>query len=111
MQAHELSREGQADAKTTLGAGVVVFGLLEEIKHLVEHRRLDADAGIAHADLHGIRADLRRQYHCAARRGVTGGVVEEVADGLGDAHFVDVEHDRRRGQSHVEVVISRIQRR
>ena len=111
VQMNELARQRQADAQAGVAALEALVGLLEEIEDPVLHRRVDADAGVAHGHLDARRLDLGLDVDAAARRRVAAGVVEQVREHLQQPRRVADHRARHVGPAARELQAPRRRRR
>ena len=104
MQFNESLDERETDSQSALRPGQRAFGLHEEIKDLRQQSRINADAGIAHADDDLRIFPLAGQPNAASLVRILGGVQQEIADNLGQAHDVAFEKEGLLRQRHMEFV-------
>ena len=108
MQEHDLAHQREPDAEAALLAIGRMVGLGEEIEHLRQHVRVDADAGVGDADdrLTGavavVPGPVDRELDPPAVAGVLDRVGEQVADHLGEPDRVADGDQRTVGQHALE---------
>ena len=84
----------QPDAQAALRAVERAIDLREEVEHLGQHLRGNADAGVAHAEHRLLPFPRRGNPDRAALRRVLGGVVEQVGEHLRQPGLVGVDAQR-----------------
>ena len=98
VQLDEALDHGEPDAEAALAAIKGALALGEELEHMRQQLRVDADAVVAYGD-HGLAAvGGGAELDAAAFAGVLGAVVEQVADHLREAREIAVHPDRRAWQ-------------
>ena len=104
VQLDQAADHRQADAQTALGAVQGGVGLGEQVEHPRQHVGRDARARIPDPDRRRVAFPPGRQGDVPALPGELDGVVEEVADDLGQPCRVGVDADGPGGQGHAQAL-------
>src|SRR5262249_37778074 len=91
---HQLSGQGQTDAKASLTELASAVDLLEQVEDTLERSFRTADALIAPGTDDGARLPADSETDVRIARAVLRGVVQQVADDLRQARGIDVEAQR-----------------
>jgi hypothetical protein len=104
VQFYQALHDGQADAQPALRLLQRPIDLRKHVEHPGQHLRRDADAGVLDADDRLVALTLDRQPDAAAPLAVLDGVVEQVAQRLGQPGPVRVHVHRLVRQRHRQLL-------
>ena len=107
----DLPHQREPDAEPAVGAVEGAVDLGEEVEDVAQHLRRNADPVVAHRDHRLVLLGMELEPDAPAFRGVLGGVVEEVADHLGQAGGVALHLERARRQRHHQLLAARVDQR
>ena len=96
MEVNEALYEREAEAEPTMAAVERAVRLGERLEQAEQHLRIDADAGVPHAHLSEALNDVARKTDRACGLRELHGILQQVADHLGQASRVALDPHRTR---------------